>query len=42
MHADSTKPEVAKAKAILAAIADRLVEERIAETDLGRIERRED
>lgn len=42
MHADSTKPEVAKAKAILAAIADRLVEERIAETDLGRIEARDD
>lgn len=42
MHADSNKPEVAKAKAILAAIADRLVEERIAETDLGRIETRED
>jgi DNA-damage-inducible protein D len=42
MHADSNKPEVAKAKAILAAIADRLVEERIAETDLGRIETRDD
>jgi DNA-damage-inducible protein D len=42
MHADSSKPEVAKAKAILAAIADRLVEERIAESDLGRIETRED
>lgn len=42
MHADSSKPEVAKAKAILAAIADRLVEERIAETDLGRIEARDD
>jgi len=42
MHADSKKPEVAKAKAVLAAIADRLVEERIAETDLGRIETRDD
>lgn len=42
MHADSHKPEVAKAKAILAAIADQLIEERIRETDLGRIETRED
>jgi DNA-damage-inducible protein D len=42
MHADSKKPEVAKAKAILAAIADKLVEERIAATDLGRIETRDD
>jgi DNA-damage-inducible protein D len=42
MHADPKKPEVAKARAILAAIADRLIEERIAETDLGRIETRDD
>jgi DNA-damage-inducible protein D len=42
MNADSGKPEVAKAKTILAAIADKLIEERIAETDLGRIETRED
>jgi DNA-damage-inducible protein D len=42
MHADSAKPEVAKAKAVLAGIAAQLVEERIAETDLGRIETRED
>ena len=42
MHADSKKEEVAKAKAILAAIADRLVEERIQEHDLGRIETRDD
>ena len=42
MHADSGKPEVAKAKAVLAAIADHLVEERIRESDLGRIETRDD
>lgn len=42
MYADSNKPEVALAKASLAAIADKLVEERIRETDLGRIETRED
>ncbi len=42
MHADSSKPEVAKAKASLAAIADQLIAERIRESDLGRIETRED
>jgi DNA-damage-inducible protein D len=42
MHADSKKPEVAQAKALLAAIADKLVEERIHEHDLGRIEARDD
>jgi DNA-damage-inducible protein D len=42
MHADSKKEEVAKAKALLAAIADKLIEERIQEHDLGRIETRED
>jgi DNA-damage-inducible protein D len=42
MHGDSNKEEVAKAKAILAAIADRLIEERIQEKDLGRIETRDD
>lgn len=42
MHADSGKPEVAKAKTILAGIAALLVEERIAESDLGRIETRDD
>lgn len=42
MHADSKKPEVAKAKAALAAIADQLIEERIQEQDLGRIEARDD
>lgn len=42
MHGDSKKEEVAKAKAVLAAIADRLVEERIQENDLGRIETRDD
>lgn len=42
MHGDSKKEEVAKAKALLAAIADRLIEERIQEHDLGRIETRDD
>jgi DNA-damage-inducible protein D len=42
MHGDSSKEEVAKAKAMLAAIADKLVEERIHDTDLGRIETRDD
>jgi DNA-damage-inducible protein D len=42
MHADSKKPEVAKAKALLAAIADQLVQDRITEQDLGRLEARED
>lgn len=42
VHGDSKKPEVAQAKAALAAIADRLISERIQESDLGRIEARED
>jgi DNA-damage-inducible protein D len=42
MYADSKKPEVALAKASLAAIADQLVQERIRDTDLGRIETRDD
>lgn len=42
MHGDPKKEEVAKAKALLAAIADKLIEERIQEQDLGRIEARED
>jgi DNA-damage-inducible protein D len=42
MHADSKKPEVARAKALLAAIADQLISERIEEHDIGRIEARED
>jgi DNA-damage-inducible protein D len=42
MNADSKKEEVAKAKALLAAIADKLIEERIQEHDLGRIETRDD
>jgi len=42
MYGDSNKSEVALAKASLAAIADKLVEERIRETDLGRIETRDD
>jgi DNA-damage-inducible protein D len=42
MHGDSKKEEVAKAKALLAAIVEKLVEERIQEGDLGRIETRDD
>lgn len=42
MHADEKKEEVQKAKAGLAAIATRLIEERIQSHDLGRIETRED
>jgi DNA-damage-inducible protein D len=42
MHADSKKEEVARAKALLAAIAAQLIEERIEDQDLGRIEARED
>ena len=42
MHADSKKPEVMKIRAVLAAIADQLIEERIQERDIGRIETRED
>jgi len=40
MSADSRKPEVAKAKTILAAIAAQLVEQHVAENDLGRLETR--
>ena len=42
MCADSRKAEVARAKAVLAAIADQLIQERITEQDLSRIEHRED
>lgn len=42
MHADSKKPEVAKAKTLLAAIADQLIQDRINDHDLGRLETRED
>jgi DNA-damage-inducible protein D len=42
MHADSRKQQVAKAKAVLAAIAAQLIEEHIDDHDLGRIEARED
>ena len=42
MHADSKKPEVAQAKTVLAAIADKLLTEKIQESDLARIEARED
>lgn len=42
MHADSKKPEVAAAKTILAAIADKLISEKISDSDLGRLETRDD
>jgi DNA-damage-inducible protein D len=42
MHADSKKPAVAQAKAVLAAIADQLIGEKIKEQDFGRIETRDD
>ncbi|MES2672411.1 MAG: damage-inducible protein D [Pseudomonadota bacterium] len=42
MTADSNKPEVAQAKAILAAIADTMIEQRVGSHDLGRLESRED
>ena len=42
MHADSKKPQVAKAKAALAAIADQLIQHHINEQDLGRLEARQD
>ena len=42
MHADTKKPEVIKVRVILAAIADQLINQRISEEDLGRIETRAD
>jgi DNA-damage-inducible protein D len=42
MHADSRKPEVATAKTALAAIADRLIQERINDHDISRLEVRDD
>lgn len=42
MHADTRKPQVATYKTVLAAIADKLISQRIAEGDFGRIETRED
>jgi len=42
MHGDSKKPEVMRVRAVLAAIADQLIEERIDQRDLGRIETRDD
>ena len=42
MHADSRKVEVMQVRALLSAIADRLLEERIQANDIGRIETRED
>lgn len=42
MHADSKKPQVAQAKAVLAAIADALVEQQIQRDALERIEVREE
>lgn len=42
MTADSNKPEVAEAKAALAAIADTLIQQRVESADLARLETRED
>lgn len=42
MHADSKKPQVAKAKTVLAAIADALVEQRIQRDALERIDVRDE
>lgn len=42
MTADSKKPEVAEAKAALAAIADTLIQQRVESADLARLETRED
>lgn len=42
MNADSRKPETARAKAALAAIADQLIQQHIADHDMGRIETRQD
>lgn len=42
MHADSKKPEVAQAKVVLAALADALIQEKIDEGSLDRIEIREE
>lgn len=42
MHADDRKPQVAAAKIALATIADRLIAARLSQSDLGRIETRDD
>ncbi len=42
MTADSKKPQVAQAKAVLATIADALIQRRIQSEDLARLETRED
>lgn len=42
MTADSKKPEVAQFKALLASIADALIDAQIGSQDLGRLETRED
>jgi DNA-damage-inducible protein D len=42
MNADSRKPEVANAKAVLAAIADQLIQQKLDEAALLRIETRDD
>jgi DNA-damage-inducible protein D len=42
MTADSKKPEVAEAKAALAAIADTLIQQHVESADLARLETRED
>lgn len=42
MHADAKKPEVAQAKVVLAALADTLIQEKIQEGSLERIEIRDE
>jgi len=42
MHGDSNKVEVAQAKAVLAAVADALIQEQVRDHDLARLESRED
>ncbi|MCB6184271.1 hypothetical protein LIN78_12020 [Leeia sp. TBRC 13508] len=42
MHADSKKPQVAKAKTALAAVADALVQQALDQSSLARLETRED
>ncbi|SEL25940.1 hypothetical protein [Nitrosovibrio tenuis] len=42
LHADAKKPQVAQAKVVLAALADELIQERIQEGSLERIEIREE
>lgn len=42
MHADSKKPQVASAKTVLAGVADMLIQQRMNENALARIETRDD